>query len=297
MARMNRGLRLFAMLYAAVVSAPAAGVAVTDDRGTTVTLNAPAQRIIALAPSVTELVYAAGAGDRLVGVARYSDYPPPAAAVAQIGDSSRIDLERVLSLKPDLVIGWKTGNHAADVDRLERLGYAVFMVEPATLDSIPRLLRAIGALAGSGTVAQNAADGFARRVAALRARYGARPRVRVFYEIWHQPLMTVNGRHMISDVIRLCGGSNVFAALATLTPVVSLEGVIAGQPEVILGGSSATTVDEFAAHWQRNERYTKLRNVKALYVDPDWIQRQTPRVLQGAQTVCEHLERVRNRRK
>lgn len=288
---------LFAGLLALALTVQAAGITVADDRGKAVTLAGPAQRIIALAPSVTELVYAAGAGDRLVGVARYSDYPSAAATVAQIGDATRIDFERVLSLKPDLVIGWESGNHAADVEQLERFGLPVFMVEPATLGAISRSLRAVGTLAGTAATAQSAAEMFERGVAVLRERYGARARVRVFYEIWHEPLMTVNGRHMISDVIQLCGGANVFAALATLTPVVSLEGVIAAQPEVVLGGSSATTMEEFAAQWRRYGHFANLQDVRALYVDPDRIQRQTPRMLQGAQAVCEHLDRIRSLRK
>ena len=274
-----------------------ADITVTDDRGKAATLPAPAQRIIALAPSITELVYAAGAGEKLIGVARYSDYPPAASNVAQIGDASHVDFERVLSLKPDLILGWSSGNHAADIERLERFGFKVFVAEPATLAAIPQLLRAIGAMAGTAAVAQGAAAEFEQGIAALRERYGARARVRVFYEIWHAPLMTINARHMISDVIRLCGGSNVFARLMTLTPVVSLEGVITAQPEVVLGGSSATTAAEFAALWQRYERFTTLRNVPALYVDPDRIQRQTPRILQGAQTVCGHLEKFRESRR
>ena len=285
------------LAFAFACAARGAAVTGTDDRGKTVSLAAPAQRIIALAPSITELVYAAGAGERLVGVARYSDFPAAAKGISQIGDASRIDLERVLSLKPDLIIGWKSGNQIADMERLEQLGFKVYVVEPATLAVIPQLLRAVGSLAGTGAIAGRAADEFERSVTALRERYGARPRVRVFYEIWHAPLMTVNGRHMINDVIRLCGGSNIFADLATLTPVVSLEAVIALQPEVVLGGSSATTPGEFIGQWRRYESFVKLRNVKAMFVDADRIQRQTPRILEGAQTVCEHLEHVRSNRK
>ena len=288
---------MLAGMLAFALSARGAEITGTDDRGRTVTLPAPAQRIVALAPSITELAYAAGAGDRLVGVARYSDYPAAAKGIPQVGDASRIDLERVLSLKPDLVIGWKSGNQVADVERLETLGFKVYIVEPATLAAIPQLLRAVGSLAGTGAIAEGAAEEFERRVTALRERYGARPKVRVFYEIWHAPLMTVNGRHMINDVISLCGGTNVFAGLATLTPVVSLEGVIALQPEVVLGGSSATAPDAFAAQWRRYEGFAKLRHVKAMFVDPDYIQRQTPRILAGAQTVCEHLEQIRSNRR
>jgi iron complex transport system substrate-binding protein len=271
----------------------AAAIGADDDRGVRVSLQNPARRIVALAPSITELVFAAGAGARLVGVARFSDYPAAAVTIPQIGDASRIDLERVLSLKPDLIVAWRSGNHAADFDRLEQLGFTVYVAEPGTLAAIPRLLRALGLLAGSVAEAEQAAGAFERGIAALRARYGERGRVRVFYEIWHQPLMTVNGQHMISDVIALCGGSNVFAAAPALTPMVSLESVIAAQPQVVLGGSSAVTPADFAAPWAHDAGYAALKNVRAMYVDPDFIQRQTPRILQGAQTVCAHLETVR----
>ncbi len=297
MSTLTRSVFLVPLLgLVGLAAAHAAAIAVTDDRGKPVMLSAPAQRIIALAPFVTELAYAAGAGDKLVGVARFSDYPQAAKNIPQIGDASRIDLERVLSLQPDLIVGWKSGNQVADIERLERLGFKTYVAEPATIAAIPQLLRAIGSLAGTSAIAQGTAEEFERSVTALRERYGARPKVRVFYEIWHQPLMTVNGRHMISDVIRLCGGANVFSGSVTLTPVVSLESVIAAQPEAVIGGSSATTPEEFAAQWRSYESFVKLRNVKAMFVDPDRIQRQTPRILQGVETVCRHLDAVRTAR-
>jgi iron complex transport system substrate-binding protein len=275
----------------------AADISGVDDRGARVTLATHARRIVSLAPSITELVFAAGAGEKLVGVPRFSDYPAAAAAITQIGDATRVDLERVLSLKPDLIVAWKSGNHAADYERLEKLGFAVFVAEPDTLAAIPRVMRTLGRLAGSSAAAAAAADTFTGEVAALRARYGARGQVRVFYEIWHRPLMTVSGRHLISDVIGLCGGRNIFATAPALTPVVSLESVMALQPDVVLGGSSAATPDEFAAPWRHAERYAGLRNVTALYVDPDYIQRQTPRILLGAAAVCVHLDKVRAMRR
>jgi iron complex transport system substrate-binding protein len=287
----------FAALLGWVISVQGAGVTVTDDRGKTILLPAPAQRIIALAPSITELVYAAGAGERLVGVARYSDYPSAAPAVPQIGDASSIDIERVLSLRPDLVIGWRSGNHVDDVARLERFGLPVFMAEPATLAAIPRLLRTLGVMTGAPSIAHAAADDVERGIDNLRKRFGDHHDVRVFYEIWHSPLMTVNGSHMINDVIRLCGGSNVFAELAPLTPVVALEGVLAARPDVVLGGGSASGPEDFAVQWRRNQIYHQLRSVPALYIDPDLIQRQTPRILQGAETICRHLEYVRSDRR
>ena len=230
--------------------AAAQPIAIADDRGKRVVLAAPAQRIVALAPSLAELALAAGAGDRLVGVARFSDFPPAARDIPQVGDAARVDFERIVTLKPDLILAWKSGNPAADVGRLEGLGYPAFVSEPARLADIPRLLHAIGALAGTLPAASRAAAEFEREIRALRGRYAKGRTVRVFYEIWHRPLLTVNGAHMISDVIALCGGENVFADVNPLTPSVTLEAVIAAKPEVILGGGSAGGEKEFSAQWR-----------------------------------------------
>ena len=260
------------------------------------TLARPAQRIVTLAPSLTELAFAAGAGGRLVGAARYSDFPAEARALPEIGDAARVDFERIAALKPDLVLAWKSGNSPGDVGRLESLGYASFVSEPARLADIPRVLRAIGTLAGTSADAGKAAASFEWDIAALRARHAKATRVRVFYQIWHRPLLTVNGSHLISDVIALCGGQNVFADVAQLTPNVSIESVIAAKPDVILGGGSAGGEKQFAAHWHESV-VEALRRLPAHYIKPDHIQRQTPRIVEGARAVCAALEDVRRNRK
>lgn len=259
-------------------------------------LAAPAERIVALAPSLAELAFAAGAGGRLVGVARFSDFPPAARDIPQVGDAARVDFERIVALKPDLVLAWKSGNSAADVARLESLGYPAFVSEPARLADVPRLLHAIGALAGTLPAAGKAAAEFEREIQALRGRYAKARTVRVFYQIWHRPLLTVNGAHMISDVIALCGGENVFADVNQLTPSVTLEAVIAAKPEVILGGGSAGGENEFAAQW-RTSSVPPLRELPAHYINPDHIQRQTPRIVEGTKAVCAALEKVRMSRR
>jgi iron complex transport system substrate-binding protein len=271
-------------------------VSLTDDRGKKVALAAPATRIVALAPSLAELAFAAGAGGRLVGVARFSDFPPAARGIPQVGDAARVDFERVAALKPDLILAWKSGNSAADVSRLEGLGYPAFVSEPARLADIPRVLNAIGALAGTAPAAGKAASEFEREILALRGRYAGTAKVRVFYLIWHRPLLTVNGAHMISDVIALCGGENVFADLAQLTPNVSLEAVIAAKPEVVLGGGSTGGEQEFAVRW-RETAVAPLRGLPAFHINPDHIQRQTPRIVEGAKAVCSALEEVRRTRR
>jgi iron complex transport system substrate-binding protein len=267
-------------------------VSVADDRGTRVTLAAPAQRIVALSPHLAELAFAAGAGRQVVGVVRYSDFPPAVRDLPQVGDAARVDFERIALLKPDLVLAWRSGNPAGDWARVEQLGIPVVVTEPARLSDIARLLRIIGELAGTRLAAEKAAAGFESEIAALRARHADASRVRVFYQIWHRPLLTVNGAHMISDVIALCGGDNVFADLGQLTPTVSLEAVLAAGPEVMLGGGSAGGEREFT-DWWRASAVPALRELPAFYIDPDLIQRQTPRIAAGARAVCAALAQVR----
>jgi len=264
---------------------------IRDDRGVVVKLDSPARRIVTLAPHLTELAYAAGAGERLIAVSRYSDFPPEAKKLPQIGDAARFDAERLLALKPDLLLGWKSGNPQGEIARLERLGLRVFVTEIERLPDIARVLRVVGTLAGSenGT---RAAQNFASEIDALRNRYAALSPVRVFYEIWPRPLLTVNGAHIISDVIALCGGRNVFAHLPALTPSVSEEAVIAAAPDLVAGGDSASGARVFETRWE-NQAIQQLRRLPRRHVAPDDIQRATPRIIYGARAVCAHLEEAR----
>jgi iron complex transport system substrate-binding protein len=287
-----RGLRGAALLAAALAAHSVSAVQLKDDRGAIVELRERPARIIALSPHLVEIVFAAGAGAQLAAVVRYSDYPQAATRLPQVGDASRVDLERVIALKPDLILGWHSGNPAGDLQRLERLGFPLFVTEPRRLPDIARLLRTVGALAGTEAAADAAASAFERDLESLRTRYSTREPVRVFYEIWHRPLLTVNGSHLISDVVVLCGGRNVFADAPVLTPSVSVEAVLAARPQVVLGGSSATRPEELASEWRRAP-VAALRDLPVRYVAPDLIQRQTPRIAQGARAVCGYLEEVR----
>lgn len=281
-------------LLALATGATRAALALEDDRGQTLAREAPARRIVTLAPSLAEMVYAAGAGDRLVGVGSYSDYPEAVRDLPAVGDASRLDLERILTLRPDVAIAWKSGNRPADLARLESLGIPVFVVEPRRLSDVPRVLRAIGALAGTPAAAEAAAAEFERQIAALGAQYRERRPVPVFYQIWHEPLLTVNGDHMISHVLELCGGRNVFASLGNLTPAVSVEALLAADPQaIIISVSSPREEAEAKRFLSRLPRLQAVRGGRIFSVHPDLIQRQTPRLAQGAGEVCGDLERVR----
>ena len=275
------------------VTAAAQPVSVTDDRGKTVTLARPAQRVVALAPGLAELAHAAGAGTRLVGVSRHSDFPPEVRALPPVGDAARVDFERIAALRPDLVLAWRSGNSPADVERLERLGFPAYVSEPQRLVDIARHLRAIGTLAGTRGAADKAAADFERAVDALRFEHSFKRRVRVFYEVWRKPLMTVGGTHLISEVITACGGENVFGDLAQLSPTIGAEALIAAKPEAVIGGTGS------AETWLREAReraLAPLKGVPVFYVNPDLLQRPTPRIVEGARAVCSALEQVRARR-
>ncbi len=292
-------LRLTALavsFIAAATHAAAPSISLKDDRGRTVTVREKPARIAALSPHLAEIAFAAGAGAQVAAVVRYSDYPDAAKRIPQVGDASRLDLERILSIKPDLVLGWKSGNPAHDLERIERAGFPLFVSEPRRLADIARLVRTIGALAGTTAAAEAAAVAFERELQALRVRYSGRTPVRVFYEIWHRPLLTVNGEHLISDVLTLCGGRNVFESTPVLTPSVSLEAVLAARPDVILGGSSAMRPGELESEW-RGAPVAALRELPVRYVPPDFIQRQTPRLVEGARVICRHLDEVRRMRR
>lgn len=284
---------LLLVLALLLPAASPAAIAVTDDNGRLVTLPAPAQRIVSLAPHVTELLFAAGAGERLVAVGSYSDYPPAARTLPQVGSHSSIDYERLLALQPDLVIAWQSGNGGRVIERLRALGLTVFVSEPRRLADIPDSLERLGQLAGSAAQATAAAQAFRERLEQLAWRYSQRPRLRVFYQIWNAPLMTVNGEQLISQVVRLCGGENIFAALPTLAPQVNLEAVLAADPDVIVVSDVGEQPPEWLYDWRRWPHLRAVQRGNLFFVPSDLIQRQGPRILDGAQLLCEQLEQAR----
>ncbi|POR55826.1 iron complex transport system substrate-binding protein [Paraburkholderia eburnea] len=289
-----------ALALAAALSigmAHAAPVSAIDDNGDTVTLAAPAQRVVSLAPHVTELLYAAGGGAKLVGAVSYSDYPPQAQSVSRVGDNRALDLERIAALKPDLIVVWRHGNAQQQLDRLRELHIPLFFSEPHHLDDVATSLTRLGTLLGTQKTAQDAANAYRGQIAQLRATYAQRAPVRVFYEVWDQPLMTVNGESMISDAITLCGGRNVFAALRPLVPTLSTEAVLAADPDAIVTASpGATAPDRPLPALERWRAWPQLKAVAHgnLYaIDGDLLTRAGPRIAQGAQRLCEDLQRAR----
>ncbi len=276
-----------------IVTAPAMAVEAVDSQSDDIRLAHPAQRIISLAPHITELLFAAGVGAHVVGVDAWSDYPPAARRITRIGDSSRIDLERVLALKPDLVVAWGSGNPHADIAQLRRLGVPVFISEPRRLQDIADDLRKLGHLSGADASANAAARAFEARVAALHAKYSGQRPLRVFYQISAQPLMTVNGTHLISALLTLCGGRNIFADLAPLAPAVATEVVLDADPDVIIAGTWRGEPDSAFDTWERWPQMRAVRHGRLYSVPADDLHRATPRLLDGAARVCTLLQQAR----
>ncbi len=273
-----------------------AEIVVTDVSGATIRLAAPARRIVSLAPHITELLFAAGAGDRVVGNVEYGEYPVAAKALPKVGGYSRLDLEAIVALKPDLVMGWESGNAPAAVSRLRAMGLAVYLSQPNRIEDIAGELELVGKLAGVEATANAAAAAFRARYAALVTRFSRRPPVDVFYQVWRQPLMTVNGKQIISDAIRLCGGRNVFAHLPVLAPAVTVEAVIGANPEVIVASGMGDSRPEWLDDWKRWKTLMAVARDNLYFVQPELIQRHTPRILDGTETLCAHLETARGKR-
>jgi iron complex transport system substrate-binding protein len=289
--------RLCLAVFCALACLPARGeIVVTDVSGAGIKLAAPARRIVSLAPHITELLFAAGAGGRVVGDVEYGDYPPAARALPKVGSFSRLDLEAIVALKPDLVMGWASSSPPAAISRLRAMGLTVYVSETHRIADIAGELERVGKMAGTEAVANSAAAAFRERHARLVARYSRQPPVTVFYQIWKQPLMTVNREQIISDAMRLCGGRNVFAQLPILAPTVTVEAVIAANPEVIVASGMGESRPEWLDDWRRWTTLTAVARDNLYFVPPDLLQRHTPRILDGAEKLCTHLETARGKR-
>lgn len=269
--------------------AAAAKVSAVDDSGQRIALAAPAKRIVSLAPHATELLFAAGAGAQVVGVSAYSNYPPQASRLPSVGDAMRVDLERIVALKPDLIVGWKSGNNAAQLARLRALGLSVFDSEPRRLDDIASSLERLGTLAGSDA-GRVAAEKFSAELRALRARYAARTPVTVFYQIWPSPLMTLNDAHIVSEAIRLCGGVNLFGALAPLVPTVSREAVVKADPQAIFVSDEDTHAFD---RWRAFGQLAAVRHGHLFRVDGSVMNRAGPRMAGATARLCEQIDSAR----
>ena len=286
-------------LLATVLALPAhAAITVRDDDGNAVTLEKPAQRILALAPHITELLFAAGGGEKIVGVVSYSDYPEAAKKIANVGDNRQYDMERIIAMKPDLIVVWMHGSAERQIAMLRQLKVPIYHSDPKKLADIPNNMEHLGQLMGTEKVAAPAATQLRARLASMSAQYSQRPPVRLFYQVWDKPLYTISGASIISDAMRVCGGQNVFGAMKVVAPVVTAEGVLQENPEAIFATSEKSDADSEGglAMWRVFPSLAAVRNNNLFRLNGDLLNRAGPRMVDGTAAMCEKLELARQHR-
>ena len=286
-------MRFLTLVWLAAAASAFAGVSAVDSDGRRIELAQPAERIVSLAPHVTEQLFAAGAGRKLVAVSEYSDYPEEAKRLPQVASSAGLDLERVLALKPDLVVAWRLEATAAALARLETLGVPVFYDEPRRLAQIPDSIAALGELAGTTDTARALAASLREKLDDLRKRYGSKRPVSVFYQISARPLMTLGGRQFVSDAIELCGGRNVFADSPVMAPQVNVESVLAADPEAIITASANPADRQWQALWRRFPGMRAVRADNLFAVPTNEMHRHGPRAIGATALLCGYIDEAR----
>lgn len=270
-----------------------AEIILIDDAGREIRMQHPASKIVSLAPHITELLFAAGATSQISGVVDFSDYPEQAKSLARIGSYNKFDIERIIALDPDIILVWKSGNPYSQVNELIKLGFKVYFNEPRLLEDVAQSLRQLGKIMATDDIADHVANDYEQGLSVLREKYKNKQKVRVFYQVWKEPLFTINGEHIITRVIELCGGVNVFSELKILAPNIDIESVISENPEIIVAGINDSRLD-WLDFWRQWTAIKAVKNNHLYPVDADLIVRHTPRLLLGIEEMCLHLEKARN---
>lgn len=251
------------------------------------------ERIISLAPHVTEMIYSAGAGDKLVGVVKYSDYPKEALKLPIIGSYNSINIEAILSLKPDVVIGWKEGNQIDDLKKVKSAGIKVWQTEVNKLQDIPQQIRLFGSKLGTYKTADKLAKKLEQELTKVKSTYQKRSEVSVYYQIWNKPFITINDQQFIGQAIQLCGATNIFHDLPLLSAEVNLETILYRNPEVILLGGMKEAQQGWYQQWQKWSMLTAVENQHIYKLNADLYQRPTARFIYALEDFCKTIDKAR----
>jgi iron complex transport system substrate-binding protein len=287
---------IFVLQSIALPASARAAISVTDDMGNVISLASPAKRIISLSPHVTELIFAAGAGEQLIGTVSYSDYPEAAKAIPRVGDNRQLDIERIIAMKPDLLVVWMHGAFERQLEPLRKSGIPYYFSDPHKLEQIPETLIKLGSLFGTEKQARAAATVFSGQLSQLRARYQTQSSVRTFYQVWGKPIFTLNDKNIVSDVIRICGGKNIFGHLSAAAPTLSTEAVIQENPELIISGDSENQGVSGIEQWKVFTTMLAVNNHNLVAINGDQLNRAGPRIIDGAKMVCEAMDNARKHR-
>lgn len=276
------------MLWALIDYKPlVAQIIVTDDLGQAVSLSQPARRVISLSPHLTELLFAIGAEKTLVGAVEASDYPPAANKIRRIGNASALDFETIVALQPDLIVAWHSGNGSRALAKLQQLGLALYRSEPTQLADIAKNLDDLGQLTGFASNARQKSALFRQQLDQLTQPACSTP-VTVFYQLWNQPLMTLNRQSLITQAITHCGGDNIFAAVPEMAAKIDIEAVLAANPEIII-----VSDPQWIEPWQQWPQLKASQHQHIYYIPPDYLHRPTERILMGMAQLCAHVDRIR----
>ncbi len=276
-----------------VIQASEADIILPQANGETLVLPGPAQRIITLAPNLAEILFAAGAGDHLKAVVEYSNFPRQVVDIQRVGDAFRIDLERIVELEPDLVIAWSSGNPQSALKKLEQLGIRVWQLEINRPEQIAEAVEYMSIAAGTENVGRAKAKRLASKLTELKRNNLNKTPVRYFYQVASHPLYTVNGEHIISKGLALCGGQNIFSQLAVLAPQVSHESVILANPEVLISAQDGDGRPALEI-WNDWPRLQAVKKDNMLYLPADQVSQATPRFLDSIALACQYLDEVRS---
>ena len=270
------------------ITTQATSINVNDYANRSVTLQQTAERVIALSPHIVENMFSIGAGSLLVGVVDHSDFPNQAKQITRIGGASSFSLEKILSLSPDLVIVWASAAKNSIVEKLTSLSIPVYVDNPRTLVDIARSIRDFGLLTGQVEKSTTVANNYLLEVQSLRNQYQRVDDITVLYEVWNNPLQTINRKHIISDIITLCGGKNVFGDTLSLAPKVNIEAVINRNPDIIVS-SNTSNQQQWLDYWLAWPVLRAVRHRRLYVIDPDLIQRHTVRILTGTKILCDYI--------
>ncbi|HMV12628.1 MAG TPA: cobalamin-binding protein [Nitrosomonas sp.] len=252
-----------------------------------------AKRIISLSPAITELVFSAGAGGKLVGVSRFSNFPSEAQLIPEIGDAYNLDLEKIIEISPELIIAWKQASIHKDLDRLNNLGFQILEIEIKSLDDIPNLIRLIGKLAETAERAALAASQYEKTLLQMKQNYDNRTLISVLQLIWLQPLITFGKDHLINEILGVCGGENVANFYPGSTFALATENIVAANPEVIF--DSTATMPEVRDLFKKLSSISAVKNDYIYFIPPDLIFRETVRALDAIQIACDYFDEVREK--
>ena len=265
----------------------------TDDQGNKIILAKPITRIVSLAPHITENLFAAGAGKYIVGVVAYSDYPPAATKIKQIGSYKKLDIEAIVGLQPDLVVAWGAGNDKQQIEQLKKLGLTVYVDDPHKIQDIADAIEEYGRMVNNMHEAIVVAKEFRLRYRDIWQTYSKRTKLRGFYQVWNKPLITINGQHLISDVMRICGIDNMYADLPDLAPRISVESVIEKDPQIIIASGMGEAKPEWLDDWRKWKSIQAVKYNNLFFIPPSIIQRHAPRVLDAAEQLCKQAQTAR----